>query len=153
MLSLCVSKKNLEINLQHHLLSSKHLQAVEQTKTGKKHDPFSLVDKEAGLPSLLGLVYTQINLILEDGERPSLLFLRMLLSTTLILLVRHRRVSVLKPTLLSSLCWGFRGPNCIYDGVSYSVIELLNDLHVGGTWYLEPHLSASSTRRLEVNQI
>lgn len=50
---------------------------------------------------------------------------------------------------LSSLCWGFRGLNCNYGGVSYDVTPLLNDLHVGGVWYLEPHLTASFIKRGE----
>ena len=48
--------------------------------------------------------------------------------------------------LLGSLCWGFRGPNWIYGGVSYSVTPLFNDPHVGAVWYAEPHLTATFMR-------
>jgi hypothetical protein len=43
-------------------------------------------------------------------------------------------------SIIGLICWGFRGPTFMYSHVSYSVKELLNDLHVGGVWYPEPHL-------------
>ena len=48
--------------------------------------------------------------------------------------------------LLGSLCWGFRGLNWIYGGVSYSVTPLFNDPHVGAVWYAEPHLTVTFMR-------
>jgi len=38
---------------------------------------------------------------------------------------------------LDLLCWNFRDSTCNYDGVLDYIIELLQDLHVGGVQYLE----------------
>jgi len=52
---------------------------------------------------------------------------------------------------LSVMCWGYRGPNVVYGGVSYSITSLLEDRHVGVSWHPEPHVEASvSVRDTEV---
>ena len=154
--NLCPPKKNLESNLQHHLASTKHLQAVEQVKTGKKHDTPILSGKR-GRPALssrvsvhsnqphLGRWWRADSRVPEDattdhGGPPS---------QTSPGECSEARMNA----LLGSLCWGFRGPHCIYGGLSYSVCELLNDLHVGLVWYPEPHLIASFTTRSKVIKI
>ena len=40
------------------------------------------------------------------------------------------------------MCWGLRGPVCLYGGKSYSIDALLFDPHVGKVWYPEPYLEA-----------
>ena len=47
---------------------------------------------------------------------------------------------------LGLLCWGYRGPTCTYANISYSVINVLHDSHIGGVWYPEPHVTANVIR-------
>ena len=156
MYNLCPPKKNLEPNLMHHLLSNKHLQAVEQAKMGKKHGT-PLLSGRRGRPALssgvsvhsnqphLGRWWSADSGVREDSTAenagsPS--------QTSSGECSESR-----ENALLGSLCWGFRGPHCIYGGLSYCVSELLNDLHVGSVWYPEPHLIASFTKRSKVIKI
>jgi hypothetical protein len=45
--------------------------------------------------------------------------------------------------LLSLRCWGFWGPKVTYGDVSYVVLPLLDDRHIGTLWYPKPHATAS----------
>ena len=138
LLSLCPPKKNLESNLRHHLASAKHVQALQNSNTtsnlrpailtGQKGQPFasSGVSVYSNQPDLgrwwsLGRVPTKAE---EGGES----------STSG------------RNAFLGLLCWGYRGPTCTYADVSYSVIDVLHDSHVGRVWYPEPHVTTNVIR-------
>ena len=150
LLSLCPPKKNLEWNLQHHLASSKHLQAVEQSKLPTKRI-VPLLSGRKGRPALSSGVSVHSNQ-LELGRwwRSEIAATE---TTTGGEIGEGECPTIDRNEVLGLLCWGFRGPTYSYSGVSYSVRDLLNDLHVGGVWYLEPHVNASFSRRGQVFQI
>ena len=52
------------------------------------------------------------------------------------------------------MCWGLRGPNCMYASKNYTILSLFEDPHSGNNWYSEPHLSSIiefESRKIIVN--
>lgn len=118
--------------MQHHLASAKHLHAVEQSLDSKR--PTAILSGKRGRPSLSSGVSVHSN-------QPDLgRWWKIGSATTNI---EGGEVSNFdQDSCLHLMCWGFRGPTYKYSGVLYSVRELLDDPHVGGVWYAEPHLTA-----------
>ena len=132
LLSLCPPKKNLEWNLQHHLASAKVLHVVEQSQVVSKR-PTAILSGRRGRPTLSSRVSVHSN-------QPDLgKWWKIGSSTTD--MEGGEASNFDQDSCLHLMCWGFRGPTCKYFGVLYSVRELLDDPHVGGVWYVEPHLT------------
>lgn len=156
MLGLCPPRMNLEFNLQQHLASAKHLQALEQSKVATKiRGP--LQPRRRGWPALssgISIHSNQPNLGRWWRSQPTIAEDNVVCQTGTVAGTEEGESSTVdRNVVLDLLCWGFRGPTCSYGGVSYCARELLNDLHVGGVWYPEPHITATFIRNDEVVKI
>jgi ribosomal protein S27E len=128
---LCPPKRNLEANLSNHLCGTKHEKALEDAHNAKNTRPALTTGKRGRLAQKSsGVNSNQKDLHAwfrsgennnQEGESP---------------LLDHSH-------LLGLMCWGFRGPTCVYAGNTYVVDGLLNDLYFGVNWYPEPHLRQS----------
>jgi hypothetical protein len=135
----------LESTLKNHMASSKHLQAVEEFKNQERRGA-ALLTGRRGRPR------TSSALTMESNKSDLHAFFRGGGGTS-----TSAGGQTCDPfshdsnSLLSVMCWGYRGPNVVYGGVSYSITSLLEDRHVGVSWHPEPHVEASvSVRDTEV---
>lgn len=123
---LCPPKHNLEVNLMNHVHGILHTKAQEELSrkgaagsalsTGKRGRP-PRSTASSGESSQKGLHFFFKH---TEGE-----------------LHPHD-----KSSLQTLMCWGLRGPHCVYGGKSYGVDGLLFDPHPGKVWYAEAYLEA-----------
>ena len=119
--SLCPPQKNLEANLLNHLMGTKHDKAVEDQdgsrgrakalRTGKKGRPATSGSRSETQASLHSWWSSKAFASSATGQ----VF-----------------------DCLTLLCWGYWREHCEYGGKNYLVKDLLNDMHVGGNWIVEP---------------
>ena len=131
LMQLCPPKRNLESTLRNHMASTKHMQAVEESKntdrrgsallSGRRERPWTTSSIVHSNQPDLHTFYKGPAHEGQEGDSSGF--------------DSH--------ALLSLMCWDFRGPNVMYGDVSYVVLPLLDDRHVGALWYPEPHATAS----------
>lgn len=127
---LCPLKKTLHANLMNHLNGPKHLKAVEDAVNATKQPART---GRRGRPTCSSTTSTHSNqLDLHSWFTGS---------------SQHNEEGKCGPldmeSLQSFMCFGFRGPNVEYGGLSYVVMAVLQDPHAGVKWYSEPYLHAS----------
>ena len=121
---LCPAKKNLEANLMNHMHGVVHAKAVEELKQRNPRGQ-SLHTGKRGRPTRpLASASESTQTGLHDFFKHS----------------QGEFLHVDSTPVSLCMCWGFRGPTCVYGGKTFDVTGILSDPHPGKHWYTEPHL-------------
>ena len=136
---LCPSRKTLEANLKNHLSGFKHQKAVEDAQ--KKADGANQVAREATTTTRTGRC-GRLSKGIPSSSQSTQLDLHSWFGQSSANNEQGMSPIIDQRFLATVFCYGFRGPIVEYAGNSYEVTALLNDLHPGVSWYVEPHLNA-----------
>ena len=118
---LCPLRKNLEANLQNHVISLIHIKVVDDL--WEKATPATLLTRRQGRPSKSASTIEGSQQSLQAWFSPSSKTSQSTSSSTSL------------ESIMLYLCWGYWIPTCLYGGRPYLVHDLLNFPHCARATY------------------